>query len=68
MASMHFFYLEENRLNGLFKLFKNKQDGQYMVLNESNGYSDIAQYSEKYQNIRIISVKTDHLKKEDELA
>lgn len=52
----HFFYIEEDKLPLLEKLFKNKTDGQFGVLNYGNNFVDIAQYSDKYQNVKIITV------------
>lgn len=57
----HFFTLNENKLDDLNILFKNKTDNQYCVLNSYGKYSDIAQYSKKYDNIKLVCVLTDNL-------
>lgn len=67
MAYSHFFFIEENHLPYILKLFSHKNNGEYVVLNESNGFSDIAQYSEKYENIRVITVPTNKLNVSDRL-
>ena len=43
-------------------------DKYYAVLEEYNGYSTIIQYSQKYDNLHIVSVKTDNLDKAYELV
>lgn len=57
----HFYSLNENRLKDINILFKNKVDNQYVVLNSYGKYCDIAQYSKKYDNVKLICVITDNL-------
>jgi len=61
MAYSHFFFLEDNHIALLSRLFRDCVDGAYFVLSSSRDFSDIAQYSEKYQNVKVITVRTDNL-------
>lgn len=56
-----FFNLEAEHVNSINKLIKNKRNNEYVVLAESNGFADIAQWSDKYQNVRIITVRSANL-------
>lgn len=67
MAYSHFFFIEEEQVPYLNTLIKNKRDGQYVILAKSNGFCDIAQYSDKFANIKIITVKQESLKPNDKL-
>lgn len=64
----HFFFIEENNLKAIQRLFENKLNYQYVVLCYSDGYCDIAQYVDKYQNVKIITVQADKLDKSKELV
>lgn len=63
-----FFNIEEDVLVGINRLMQVKRDRLYVVLQEANGFTDIAQYSDKYQNIRIVTVPSDRLDKSNRLA
>lgn len=63
-----FFNIEEDVLVGINRLMQVKHDGMFVVLQQSNGFTDIAQYSDKYQNIRIVTVPTDRLDESKRLA
>ena len=57
----HFFFIEEANMNLISDLFANRINDQYVILNQNNGYSDIVQYSEKYQNVKVVTVMTRNL-------
>lgn len=57
----HFFLIQDYQIRFLSILYMNKIDNQYYVLAESGKYSDIAQYSEKYDCVSIKTVLTDNL-------
>lgn len=61
MAYSHFFFIEDKHIAALSRLFRDAIDGAYIVLASSRDFSDIAQYSEKYQNVKVITVRTDNL-------
>lgn len=63
----HFIFLTEDQVNDIKTLFKNRFNNEYIVLNEGNGFSDIAQFSEKYDNVRLVTVRNDKLSKADKL-
>lgn len=56
-----FFNLEESAITGINRLWQRKYNNEYVVLGQANGFTDIAQYSDKYQNIRIVTVRTENL-------
>lgn len=60
----HMFFITGNEIDKINMLFRLKKEGQYVVLSESNGFSDIAQWSSQYQNVKIITVPTYKLDKE----
>ena len=57
----HFFLIQENQVKYLSILYMNKIDNQYYVIAESGKYSDIAQYSEKYDCVSIKTVLSENL-------
>lgn len=63
-----FFNLEAEHVNSINKLVQNKRNNEYVVLQESNGFTDIAQWSDKYQNVRIITVRSANLDWTNRLA
>lgn len=68
-ASMsHFFFIEENLLNPIGKLFVRKNDREYVVLAQSGGFTDIAQYCSKYQNVKVVTVRTENLDSSNRVA
>lgn len=60
----HMFFITGSHIEKINMLFRMKKEGQYVVLCESNGFSDIAQWSNQYQNVKIITVPTYKLDKE----
>lgn len=67
MAYSHFFFIEDYQVPYLTTLIQNKKNGQYVVLARSNGFCDIAQYSDKFENIKIITVREEALNPNDKL-
>lgn len=63
-----FVLVQEDDLKQMRRLFDNARDNEYVLLSESNGFSDIAQYSDKYQAIRIVTVVSKHLDWTNRLA
>lgn len=61
-----FYYIELDLIPKINKLSFNQIEGQYVILQEGNGFCDVAMYSSKYQNIRLFTipkVKLDPLNK-----
>lgn len=56
-----FTIIKREKMDELHMLYTMCIDNAYTVLEEFNGYSTIAQYSKKYDQIKIISVKSDNL-------
>lgn len=54
----HMFFITGDKIEKVNMLFRLKREGQYVVLNEGNGFSDIAQWVDKYQNVKILTVPT----------
>lgn len=48
-------------------LMKRKCDNEYIVLKSNDGYSDICQWSDKYQNVHIATVRDDRLDESNRL-
>ena len=63
-----FVLVQEDDLRQMKRLFENARDNEYVLLQESNGFSDIAQYSDKYQALRIVTVVSKHLDWTNRLA
>ena len=63
----HFFFIEDYQIASLEKLILRKNDGEYIVLASSNGFSDIAQYTDKFQDLKIIAVPSRKLDPKKEL-
>lgn len=57
----HIFTITEDKLARVNQLARNKCDGEYVILTMSNGFCDIAQWSDKYQNVKIITLPYDRL-------
>ena len=57
----HIYALKEHHLAKLKTLFVHKFEGEFFELSRANGFSEIAQWSDKYQNVKILSVPTDRL-------
>lgn len=67
MKIKKYFVIDETACKYIYKLLKDKIDMQYIRLNTGNGFSDIVQYSEKYQSCRVITVRNDKLNTDNEL-
>lgn len=63
-----FYTLEERQVKRILTLFERKFNNEYVLLADSNGFSDIAQYSEKYQNVRLCTVRSENLDKDNRIA
>ena len=61
MSNRHLFFLSKYQLVYLQVLFENRIDGQYCVLQEDNGFSDIVQYMAKWDDLKICTVQTKNL-------
>lgn len=58
---MKMFFLEAEDLEKVRNLFNLRQDGAFYQIRSANGYSDIVQYSQKYQNVHFVTVPTNKL-------
>lgn len=67
MSYGHFFFLEQLDLIKCKQLLDESIDGLYFILSKNEKYSDIVQYSKKYDNLRVITVYSDNLDKNLEL-
>ena len=56
-----FTIIKRDVVDQLLMLYKMKVDNEYVVVEEFNGYSTIFQYSSKYDQVKMISVKTENL-------
>lgn len=52
----HIFAIEESKVRYIQALFSRKIDKEYIVLSSSNGWCDIAQWKDKYQNVAILTL------------
>lgn len=58
----HMFFFHRSDLRNLERLINEHVDGQYFILNEySEGWVDICQWSEQYQNVKFLVTKKDTL-------
>lgn len=57
----HIFAITEKNLVGVNALAKHKLDGEFIILSYSGSFCDIAQWSDKYQNVKILTVPTSKL-------
>lgn len=57
----HIYGIEESHLNKIEKLFDDKLDGEYFCISEGPVFSEICQWSDKYQNVKILTVPTEKL-------
>lgn len=57
----HIFAITEKHLLGVNALAKHKLDGEFVILAYSGSFCDIAQWSDKYQNVKILTVPTSKL-------
>jgi len=64
----HFFLIQDDQIRYLNMLYLNRIDNQFYVLNESGRYSDIAQYSEKYDCVSIKTVLSENLDRSKQIV
>lgn len=57
----HIFTITEDKFRLLPLLLTYKSDREFVILRRSNDFADIAQWSSKYQNIKILTVRYDSL-------
>lgn len=62
----HMFFIQPEQYKKIEMLFRMKREGLYVVLSSANGFSDIAQWVDKYQNVKIVTVPTYKLDPEQE--
>lgn len=67
MASQHMFFIDRDEFDYIRTLFGSAVDGQYIILNESDGFADIVQYSGRYDTVKVITVCSDRLNRAKEL-
>lgn len=60
---MAFTIVKETALDEMKMLYRMKEDNAYIVLDEYKEFSVIAQYSSLYDQVKIITVKTENLDK-----
>lgn len=58
---MKLYFIEYSDMKKIEQLFTHKFDNEYIVLNSNGNLSDIAQYSEKYQNVHFATVPCNKL-------
>lgn len=58
---MKFVIITQGNLETINVMNAIKQDQQYCVLNEGNGFSTICQYSKQYDSFKIVTCKTQDL-------
>ena len=61
MAKM--FCVDENNVFQIGRLLKRQVDQEYIILSKWDKFADIAQWCDKYQNVRIITVPLERLDK-----
>lgn len=64
---MKMILIKQDALESINIINKLKVDNMFVVLEEYNGFSTICQYSKKYNNFHVVSVKTENLDKSMEL-
>lgn len=64
---MKMILIKQDALESMNIINKLKVDNMFVVLEEYNGYSTISQYSSKYDNFHVVSVKTENLDRNMEL-
>ena len=57
----HIFAITDEHLEKVNKIARNKFDGEFVILSYGGTFCDIAQWSDKYQNVKIITVPTSRL-------
>lgn len=61
MAKM--FCVDDYSVSQIQRLINRKVDQEYIIIQKWDKYCDIAQWCDKYQNVRIITVPADKLEK-----
>ena len=64
---MAFTIVKETALDEMKMLYRMKEDNSYIILDEYKEFSVIAQYSSLYDQVKIITVKTENLDKSKRL-
>lgn len=59
--------IKQDVLDSINVINKLKIDNMYVVLDEYNGYSTICQYTKKYDDFHIVSVKSENLDRSNEM-
>ena len=54
----HIFAITEKQLVAVNKIMRDKMEGEFCILSYGGTFCDIAQWSDKYQNVKILSVPT----------
>lgn len=54
----HIFAITEKQLAAINEIMRNKMEGEFIILSFGGSFCDIAQWSDKYQNVKILSVPT----------
>lgn len=57
----HIFSITEEKFKLLPLLISFKSDNEFVILKDDRDFCDIAQWSNKYQNIKILTVRKDNL-------
>ena len=57
----HIFAITEKQLESVNKIARDKLEGEFIILTYSSSFCDIAQWSDKYQNVKILTVPTSRL-------
>lgn len=65
---MKMILINQDSMESMNIINKLKVDNMFVVLEEYNGFSTIAQYSKKYNNFHVVSVKTENLDRKMELT
>ena len=58
---MKFTIIKREHLDMMKMLYAMKEDNAFIIVDEFNGYSTIAQYSSKYDQVKLIDVKSENL-------
>ena len=64
----NFFRIPLKCVPAITVLCEHKIDGEYVIINRSDDFCDIVQYSSRWHNLRVICVRAENLKKENELV
>lgn len=56
-----FVIVSRQAVDEMLMLYRMKQDNVYSIIEENNGFSTIAQYSGKFDSVKIVTVKSENL-------